>query len=513
MNNFVLSRLWAGYVAGFCFVWGTVDAQQMDGYALYNANNSSTAYLIDAEGDIAHSWSCPTQANYALALGENGNIVRGCVNGGNEINGAAVGGKVQELDPDGNVVWEFTYSTSDVVSHHDLALMPNGHVLLTAWEVVEGADLDALGYSGTGSKLATHFIEVAQNGTGGEVVWEWHIVDHMVQDENESLDNYGQIIDHPELLNANISTGGGGPPGGGGGGPSDWFHVNGVDYNPELDQIVFSSRFLSEIFVIDHSTTTEEAASHSGGNSGMGGDFLYRWGNPENYGASGNQVITSACHDARWIIDDGRPNGGFIQVFNNSGNGGDSAVDAIDAPHDGYTYSHTPGQAYEPTGYSWRHECLADAPGQSAADRMADGNIFVNLSGGQGGAGYMYEVDMDGNLLFQYNAQSQKAFRYPCDHPGIQALLTNPCESPVSVLERSVLNWTMFPNPTSGWVDFVGEFGVAGLDQVTLRDAAGRLLQKEVQVNGMDFSEHASGVYFLKAEHGGTSQVRRLVIQ
>ena len=70
-------------------------------------------------------------------------------------------------------------------------------------------------------------------------------------DENESLDNYGQIIDHPELLNANISTGGGGPPGGGGGGPSDWFHVNGVDYNPELDQIVFSSRFLSEIFVID----------------------------------------------------------------------------------------------------------------------------------------------------------------------------------------------------------------------------------------------------------------------
>ena len=504
------------HIATSCFFfWGVlfaVNAQQMDGFALYNTNNSSTAYLIDAEGDIAHTWSCPTQANYALALRDNGNIVRGCVNNSNQLNGAAVGGKVQELDPEANVVWEFNYSTSEVVTHHDLALMPNGHVLLTAWEVVEGEELDNLGYTGNGSKLATHFIEVAQDGTGGEIVWEWHIKDHMVQDVNPDLENYGQILDHPELLNANLSTGGGGPPGGGGS-ASDWFHVNGVDYNPDLDQIVFSSRFLSEIFVIDHSTTTEEAAGHTGGNSGQGGDFLYRWGKPANYGASGAQVITSACHDARWIIDDGRPNGGFIQVFNNSGNGGGSAVDAVDAPHEGYNYAYTPGAAFEPTNYSWRHECMADAPGQSAADRMADGNIFVNLSSGQGGAGYMYEMDMEGNLLFQYNAQSQKAFRYPCDHPGIQALLANPCGEATGLNERAVLNWTVFPNPASGGVDFVGEFGLDGLDEVSVRDASGRLLQTATRVNRMDFAHYAPGVYFLEARNAGSSSVRRVVIQ
>ena len=83
---------------------------------------------------------------------------------------------------------------------------------------------------------------------------------------------------HPELIDLNFRlsqvSGSAYEP------SSDWMHSNGIDYNPELDQIVLSARNFSEVWIIDHSTTTAEAAGHGGGKSGKGGDLLYRWGNP-----------------------------------------------------------------------------------------------------------------------------------------------------------------------------------------------------------------------------------------
>ena len=32
-----------------------------------------------------------------------------------------------------------------------------------------------------------------------EIVWEWHFWDHLVQDTNMNLDNYGQINENPQL--------------------------------------------------------------------------------------------------------------------------------------------------------------------------------------------------------------------------------------------------------------------------------------------------------------------------
>jgi len=489
----------------FSFLISISIAQTFDGYALYNKSNNNTTYLIDENGSIANTWSCNVACNYAVLLKENGNIVRGGKYNSNQLSGAAVGGMVQEIDPNDNVVWEFVYSNADHCSHHDITLIGD-NVLLTAWEVKSTSELTQAGYNGASSeKWPTHFVEIAQNGTGGQIVWEWHIWDHLIQDYNSSKDNYGVVADHPELIDINMIQ----SSGGGGGNSGDWFHVNGVNYNSDLDQIAFSSRHASEVYIIDHSTTVGEAASHSGGNSGMGGDILYRWGNPSNYGASGQQIITAAVHDVRWITDDGRPNGGYLQMFNNSGGAGNhSAIDAIQTPVNGYTYSLTTGSAYSPSSYTWRHDCIDDASGQSAHNRMSNGNTFVNLSGGQGSAGYMYEVDSNDNVIWQYNGGGpSKAFRYECAYPGIIALLNNPCGVNVSeILEEDI---SVYPNPSSGI------FTISGLEKydkftISVIDTYGRVIKDNITSNVLDISSSAKGIYFIKIYKENTSVIKRV---
>ena len=439
-----------------------VNGQSFNGFALYNSQGSNTTYLIDENQNIAHTWNMTTECNYTVALKENGNLIRG-TKGNTSVfstgNVAAGGGIVQEIAPDGSIVWEYTYADTDHLSHHDLTLVGD-NVLLTAYEKMTSTELNAAGFNNASSdKWPTHFVELEPDGNGGaNIIWEWHIWDHMCQDTDPNGPNYvSNISDNPELIDINMIQGGGGSSG-------DWFHVNGVDYNEDLDQIVFSSRFASEIYIIDHSTTTAEAATHSGGNSGMGGDILYRWGNPSNYGMSGSQIIDNAVHDARWITDDGRPNGGYLQIFNNSGvSNSVSAIDGIDTPWDAATntYLRTPGQAFEPFSYTTRYECAYSASGQSASDRMSNGNIYVNASGGQGGAGVMYEVDaVTGQIIWgPYNAQSQKGFRYECDYPGIIALetymntATTSCFDETAITENTITDaLTIFPNPTKGVV-------------------------------------------------------------
>jgi hypothetical protein len=475
--------------------------------------NSNTSYLIDKNGDIAHTWNNARPGNYAMAMKPNGNIVRGAVYSNNQINGAAVGGLLQEIDPSGNVVWEFVHSTADRVAHHDICLMPNGHVLMIAWNRRQNAELQALGYTGSGQKYETNIIEVSPDGAGGAgIVWEWYITDHMVQDVDPAKPNFGVVADHPELLDINVQTSGGmGGPGGG----LDWFHFNGIDYNADLDQIVLSSRFLSEIFIIDHSTTTIEAAGHSGGNAGKGGDFLYRWGNPSNYDHPGTQHIPGACHDSRWITNDGRPNAGFIQFFNNaaSGTSGNvSAVDAINPPMaaDGYNYEKVPGVAYAPTIYNWRHETEEYAWGQSAADIMKNGNIFVAMSGE-----YMYEANQNGNIVWQYNAGPAKAFRYECDFPGIVALIDAGVIEDLcmisSVDEALQSKVNISPNPSTGLFKISGLTDQNIIKKVIVFDVLGQEVEANYRNGELDLSNNPNGVYYLNISFNNATTITKKV--
>jgi hypothetical protein len=239
--------------------------------------------------------------------------------------------------------------------------------------------------------------------------------DHLVQDYDASQDNYGVVADHPELIDINYRGTGAKT------GSADWNHMNAVDYNAEFDQIMLSVRSFSEIWIIDHSTTTAEAASHSGGSSGMGGDLLYRWGNPQAYdsGSADDQQLF-VQHDAQWIPDD-YPGAGNILVFNNGtgrSDGNYSTIDEIVPPVDGDgNYS-----GYGPTAPEWTYTAVTPtdfyATNISGTQRLSNGNTLIC----DGPSGYFFEVTEAGEIVWEYDHGDTAVFRvirYEADYAGL----------------------------------------------------------------------------------------------
>jgi len=342
--------------------------------------------------------------------------------------GPGAGGRVQEFTWEGELVWDFQFPREKGVPHHDIRRLPNGNVLMIVWERKTAAEAVAAGRNPRlqgGSDLQPDFVvEVKPTGkTTGEIVWEWHIWDHLIQDHDSSKAHYGDVASHPELIDVNYTEGWAeqlsdkeveklrslgylGPAPRRGPGPvgPDWTHTNSVDYNAQLDQIVLSVHAFSEIWIIDHSTTSAEAAGHTGGRSGKGGDLLYRWGNPLAYraGTVADQQFF-AQHDASWIPP-GLPGDGHILVFNNGRGrpgGNYSSVDEIVLPVDKQgRYAREAGRAYGPKEPVWSYVSKADFYSMhiSGAQRLPNGNTLVC----SGERGMLLEVTPRKEVVWKY---------------------------------------------------------------------------------------------------------------
>ena len=213
-------------------------AQQWGDYTLYALQNQSTANLLDTNGNIVKTWTFASSAKtgYSTYMLPGGTLLRTVARTGNSFQGGPICGQVQKVDWNGTVIWDYVYSTTNYCTHHDVCPMPNGNVLLIAYERKTATEVSAAGCSQSIEMWPDKIVEVQPTGaTTGTVVWEWHAWDHLVQNVDPSKPNYyPTIVDHPELLNINYNT------------QKDWMHMNGVDYNPILDQIVFSSHYLNE---------------------------------------------------------------------------------------------------------------------------------------------------------------------------------------------------------------------------------------------------------------------------
>lgn len=369
------------------------------GYTLFtpiHAHNSST-FLINKDGKTIHTWDTDFTPSLGVYMVENGSILRPCTIINQEERRA-----IQKFTWDGTLVWDFHYSGDEYWQTHDIAPLPNGNVLILALEKKTAAECIAAGRNPAllldDELWPVYIVEVHPTGfTTGDIVWEWHLWDHLVQDYNPHRDNYGVIKVHPELLDINFMMDG----------SRDWIHPNTIHYSPELDQVILCSRHLAEFWIIDHGISTEDAAKHSGGAHGRGGDFLYRWGNPQSYqaGDASDQRLFGP-HDPQWITP-GCPGEGHILIFNNGWGrpGGDySTIDEIIPPIDADgNYSLIPGSAYGPDNLTWQFK--ADIPYSfnanfiSGCERLPNGNTLIC----DGPSGHFFEVSMQGDIIWSYN--------------------------------------------------------------------------------------------------------------
>ncbi len=369
------------------------DTASYSGYTLWAPMRGTTAYLVDPYGRQVNEWNNTFNPGADVYFLPNGHLLWPAKDAGTAAH-------LQEFDWDGTLVWEWQDTDPSYNQHHDIEPLPNGNVLILTSDFIDSAAAFAAGRDTLGltddTLQALMILEIHPTGpTTGDVVWKWRLWDHLIQDFDPGRDNYGVVADHPELLDVNVGST-----------VANWIHPNSVAYNPDLDQVMFSLRTISEIFVIDHSTTTAEAAGHTGGTHGHGGDFLYRWGNPQNYGGgSAGDEMLDFQHDAHWIAD-GLPGAGHILVFNNGNVRGYSSVDELIPPVDGtgdYTWP-SPGTAFGPSTLTWTYqdnppESLV-ATSLSGAQRLPNGNTLID----DGPAAHFFEVTPGGEIVWDYRS-------------------------------------------------------------------------------------------------------------
>ncbi|MFN8241767.1 MAG: aryl-sulfate sulfotransferase [Bacteroidales bacterium] len=383
-----------------------------NGYTLFAPKQNTMTYLINNDGKLIHKWTAsvnpPGQSVYLL---ENGNLLRSCMTKGKLSSGGGEGGRIEEYDWDDNLVWEMDISTDTYMQHHDIRRLPNGNILVLVVEKKTYDECIAAGFNPAkfqpeiatkGMMLPDCVLEIEPTKPkGGNVVWEWHVWDHLIQDFDAMKNNYGNPKLHPELIDAdgdqkNL--------------PSFWNHMNSIDYNPELDQIAVSVRGNSEVWIIDHSTTTAEAKGHTGGARGKGGDLLYRWGNPVCYGAgTASDQRYFQQHDVEWVRP-GYPGEGNLTCFNNGlGRGNYSTVDEFTpAINNDGSYTITVGSKIGPTGFTWTYQGTTAAPmyseNISGAHRLPNGNTIIC----SGTVGRFLEVTATGEIVWEYICPVEK---------------------------------------------------------------------------------------------------------
>lgn len=496
-----------------------------DGYTLFTPEKNNNTYLINNCGEVVNQWTFTERPGLTCYLLENGNLLRA----GRDY--------LETRDWNNNIIWSYNMQAAGYNQHHDIEPLPNGNVLCLLSHFYSDNEMIAEGknpsFTDANFKI-DELIELEPNGlNGATVVWKWSFLDHFIQDFNSTKSNYGIVANHPELIDINYNNL-----------ATDIIHLNSIDYNADLDQILLSARHMSELYIIDHSTTTAEAASHTGGTYGKGGDVLWRWGNPETYrqGSSINQKLYSQ-HDARWVTS-GYADENKITVFNNGGIDGsfsNSSIHIITPEIISGEYQ-IENLKFKPNDFewSWQGTILGSTVlngRKSGTHGLPNGNMMVCETG----EGRISEIKKDGTLVWSYinptgqgttiytqnesNPSTNTIFRgdkYPATYVGFtgkdltptgiienQNSISENCINFLSVNTKELKNIKVINPISDSYIRFNSEIQ---LDNLTIYDTNGREIYKQDNFNNSFLDlDIVPGIYLLKLQKGEFSQTTKII--
>ena len=525
-----------------------VSADAFDGLTLFSVysdepeENDHYTILMDNDENIIQSWAHDRGAASMSYLLSDSTLIYPYRQENPSMCNGGVGGGISHYAWDGDLIWSYEFSSDGYQHHHDIQPMPNGNILILVWErhtEIQGSETEFYGGEGHGwSELGRSEVNNPLNQMWSEaifeiemvnndevnIVWEWHLWDHLIQDVDSSFSNYGMVSDHPELMNINFGVVGDfdgmcGPQ-------ADWIHFNAIDYNLDLDQIALSSRYNSEIYIIDHSTTTEQSAGHIGGDSRKGGDFLYRWGNPEVYDQGNSQDRKlDGQHGINWI-NQGYPGAGNLILYNNFHgdwqslplNDWESAVYELVPPlnNDGI-YNLAEDGAYGPAEPIWSYTGDFFSFIQSGAFRLPNGNTLITVAT----EARIFEISDSNSVVWEYELEDgqmiARAQKYSMD--DFISL-----DSYENLFPSTFVLYENYPNPFNSTTALSYSLGENVLVNISIFDISGRSVK--TLFNGMqgpgnkkikwDSTNNeglpvSGGLYFYSIRSGETILTKKMI--
>jgi arylsulfate sulfotransferase len=213
--------------------------------AMVNEQSPSlvTAFITDLAGNVLWGYQPPVTGvvTNPIKLLPNGHFLIGADTGGAD----GTNSLLQEVDLGGNVVWQMTAAQLNqalanatcagcnitvVGTHHDFAILPNGHIILIASQ--QKVEDNLTGFTNPVTVTGDVLIDLDQNHNP---VWVWSEFDHL------------DVNRHPYMF-------------------PDWTHTNAVVYSPSDNDLIVSIRHQFWVIKIDY-------------NNGQGtGDILWRLG-------------------------------------------------------------------------------------------------------------------------------------------------------------------------------------------------------------------------------------------